>query len=307
MATPAGDVLYPYFARGKMLRASLVFAAATAVDGSRPDDVMMAAAAIELLHGASLIHDDIVDHAATRRGLPALHQQLGVGPALVVGDHLLLLAFAALGEARACHPPGRVLDALDTLNALARDCCRGQFDELRAGRWMTEQAYLAVVRGKTGAPFVAAGVLGAVLGGGTPSEIAHIRAFAQELGVAYQIGDDLLDLLGDPNMLGKPVGNSLALGRAMLPLIYLGQARAEALRTSVGEAAAMPSASAAATDERRRGLAQLLQREGILDRVRRVQQAHVDAAFIAADNLSNTAGVDALHGLASRAIPVLPS
>lgn len=294
---PAGDVLRQYFERGKMLRAFLVFAAAASVGGAL-DDVVMAAEAIELLHGASLIHDDIADHAAERRGLASLHEQLGVGRALVVGDDLLLRAFAALGEARACHPATRVLAAIEALNEFARECCRGQFDELCAGRWISEEAYLAIVRGKTGAPFVAAGVLGVVLGGGTAAQAARTQAYAENVGIAFQIGDDLLDLLGEPAILGKPVGNSLALGRAMLPLIYLKQTRSDAVQKTLSELIAAEGS--------RRDVVALLEREGILDRVRQVQRRHIETAREAADELPVAAGVEALHALAGRAMsPVL--
>src|SRR5262245_40484306 len=123
---PAGHVLQEYFKRGKMLRASLVFAASASVGGD-PENVVAAAEAIELLHGSSLVHDDIVDRAAERRGLVSLHEQLGVGPALVLGDDLLLGAFAVLAEASAYHPPAQVLEATQVLIQLARECCRGQF------------------------------------------------------------------------------------------------------------------------------------------------------------------------------------
>ena len=104
---PASEVLQQYFGRGKMLRAFLVFASAAAVGGD-PAHAVAAAQAIELLHGASLFHDDIIDRASERRGMASLHERLGIGPALVVGDDLLLLAFATLGEARAHHPASRV-------------------------------------------------------------------------------------------------------------------------------------------------------------------------------------------------------
>jgi geranylgeranyl pyrophosphate synthase len=290
---PAGELLCPYFQRGKMLRAFLVFAASTSVGGAL-DNVVMAAEAIELLHGASLIHDDIADQAALRRGLVSLHQQLGIGGALVVGDDLLLRAFAALGEARACHPPSRVLEAVDVLNQLARDCCRGQFNELCAGRWISEDAYLAIVRGKTGAPFAAAGVLGVLLGGGTAAQAAGIRSYAEDVGVAFQIGDDLLDLLAAPGMLGKPVGNSLALGRAMLPLIYL-------LETSDGGAGAQPS-TLIPQDCSRRDLVALLEQAGIVDRARDVQRRYIARARETAEQFPFPSGVEALHALADRAL-----
>jgi len=289
---PAAGVLREYFERAKMLRAFLVFAASASVGGD-PDDVLMAAVAIELLHGASLFHDDIIDQASTRRGMVSLHERLGVGPALVIGDGLLLEAFAALAEARACHSAARVLEATRTLNQLARECCRGQFDELGAERWVSEADYLAIVRGKTAAPFVAAGVLGILLGRGTRAQVAQIRIYSREVGIAFQIGDDLLDLVGEPRVLGKPAGNSLAQGRPMLPLIYLWETSSEAEQRELrrlGEGRWT-----------RHDLVELLEERGILDRVRRVQHRHVEAAIAALKGFRDRAGVDALRALAARA------
>ena len=113
--TPATAVLAPYFEQGKMLRALLVFVAASAT-GHEPRNMTMVAAAIELLHGASLIHDDIADEADERRGLPALHRQVGIGPAIVLGDYLILRAFAALRELESSCEPCNVLAALHKLN-----------------------------------------------------------------------------------------------------------------------------------------------------------------------------------------------
>jgi geranylgeranyl pyrophosphate synthase len=289
---PAAGVLREYFQRAKMLRAFLVFAASASVGGD-PDDVLMAAVAIELLHGASLFHDDIIDQASTRRGVVSLHERLGVGPALVVGDELLLKAFAALAEARVSHPAARVLEATETLNELARDCCRGQFDELCAERWISEADYLGIVQGKTAAPFVAAGVLGILLSRGTRAQLAQIRVYSREMGIAFQIGDDLLDLVGEPRALGKPAGNSLAQGRPMLPLIYLWEASSEADQRELRRLGN--------GDCTRRHLVERLEELGILDRVRRVQHRHVEAAVAALKGLPDPAGVDALRALAARA------
>jgi len=294
---PAAQVVRPYFERGKMLRAYLVFASASAV-GGEPSSVAMAAEAIELLHGASLFHDDIIDCAAERRGLPSLHERIGVGPALVVGDYLLLHAFAVLAEARECHPLPRVLEATDTLNDLARRCCRGQFDELGAGPWIPEEEYLAIVRGKTAAPFVGAGVLGALLGGGDGAGVACIRQYAEALGVAFQIGDDLLDLVGQPGALGKPAGNSLDRGRPLLPLIYL----------RAGAAAEAQAGSPAPLEDAvdRPEIVRLLTERGILDRVRDVQRVHYERALEALTGLPNAAAAEALRMLAARAVSAAP-
>ena len=289
---PAGEVVRQYFERGKMLRAFLVFAASAAI-GGEPDDVVMAAVAIELLHGASLFHDDIIDRASKRRGMPSLHERLGVGPALVVGDDLLLRAFAALAESRTCHPPSRVLAATETLNQLARECCRGQFDELCAERWVSEADYQSIVRGKTAAPFVAAGVLGVLLGGGTPAQLTRIRTYSRELGMAFQIGDDLLDLVGEPRLLGKPAGNSLAQGRPMLPLVYLWEGSSPAERDELRR-----------LDGRewpRTELVRLLDQRGILERSRQAQRRHLRAAVAALQGFRVPAAVEALRALATRA------
>jgi geranylgeranyl pyrophosphate synthase len=291
-SAPAGELVSRYFERAKMLRALLVFAACTSVGGD-PDDVLMAAEAIELLHSASLFHDDIIDHASERRGMVALHEQLGVGPALVIGDDLLLRAFTALAQARARHSADVVLQAMETLNQLARTCCHGQFEELRATRWISEEQYLAIVEGKTAAPFVAAGVLGVLLGRGTPSQLAQIRVYGRELGIAFQIDDDLLDLIGEPASMGKPVGNSLHEGRPMLPLIYLWEASSDVLRSKL--------CHLGYNGWGREELVELLGQHHILERSFEVRQHHLSAAMAALKDFENPSGVSALCALASRA------
>jgi geranylgeranyl pyrophosphate synthase len=291
---PAGDLLCQYFERGKMLRALLAFAAAAAVGGD-PGKVVMAAEAVELLHSASLFHDDIIDHASHRRGMVSLHEALGTGKALVAGDDLLLRAFAALSEARAYYPTTTVLEAIEVLNLLALDCCRGQFDELCSGRWISEEDYAAIIGRKTAAPFIAAGALGVILGGGNKIQLAQIRLYGQHLGMAFQIDDDLLDMIGEAGALGKPVGNSLAEGRPMLPLILLSRlAPDDVVRSKLRR-----------LDEggwNRDELRALLEQHGIVDRVREIRQGHLDAALAALEGFPNATGVQALRALASRAL-----
>ncbi|TMQ14060.1 MAG: polyprenyl synthetase family protein [Deltaproteobacteria bacterium] len=288
---PCGAALGEYLGRGKMLRASLVFLACGAVGGD-PEEALMAAEAIELLHGASLFHDDLIDEADERRGLPALHRRVGQSAALVLGDYLLVGAFDALCKAHECHPAARMLDAVRTLSQLAQACCRGQLEELdRSDRPVSEESYLSIVRGKTAAPFMAASVLGALLGGGTDEEIENLRAYGLSLGVAFQIYDDLLDLGGIEAALGKPVGNSLAHGRPMLPLIYLREdgVPEEALRQLQGSEASPVRVMS------------LLEAHGALDRVRATQEAFIDAAVAAVANLPPGPDVEILRLLPSQA------
>jgi geranylgeranyl pyrophosphate synthase len=225
--------------------------------------------------------------------MAALHEELGMGPALVIGDDLLLLAFSALGSASERHAPEAVLTAMETLNHLARTCCRGQFDELRATRWISEEAYLAIIEGKTAAPFIAAGVLGVLLAGGTAPHLAEIRVYGRELGIAFQIDDDLLDLIGEAGRMGKPVGNSLNEGRPMLPLIYLWQESSEAERGRLRQI----GHNGCGRDE----LVALLQQRGIFDRVLKERTRHLDAAISALKNFSDPGGMQALCALAARA------
>ena len=123
--TPGTPVLAGYFQGGKMFRALLAYVAASAI-GIEPSKMITVASALELLHGASLIHDDIVDEAAERRSRPALHVQIGIGPALILGDYLILRYFAILRELHPVYDLERVIEASNT----AQLCCLGELHEL---------------------------------------------------------------------------------------------------------------------------------------------------------------------------------
>jgi geranylgeranyl pyrophosphate synthase len=291
--TPASAVLAKYFERGKMFRAFLVFLAASAT-GNDPGKMIMAAAALELLHGASLIHDDIVDEADERRGLPALHLQVGIGPALVLGDYLILHSFAVLREAETVYDSSRVLGALHTLNHYARACCLGEVQErLPSIHLDPEEDYLAIVRGKTASQFAAAVTVPVILGGGTLPEIEALRKYGLNLGIAFQIHDDVLDLTGDASILGKPVGISLAQGRPMLPLIYLER---------YGSLAARRAAYRFLQQMEHGGrieLVAMLKEEGIFDRVTATRDKYVSGALQALDRLLPSKEIEALKVFAT--------
>ncbi|MEB2286096.1 MAG: hypothetical protein B6D46_14390 [Polyangiaceae bacterium UTPRO1] len=203
-------------AGGKRLRARLVWWAAVA--GGRPlagdamDRLTCAAATIELAHLGSLVHDDIVDGALTRRGVTTLHCTHGVRRATDIG-----VAIAHLANARAA-----------SLGRRARRCvrrgllatCRGQIRELALPYVRTSpHARLAVMREKTGAFFQLAADLGAILGGADAASRAAIGRFARRFGVAFQIADDVLDLSGDPAVLGRTNGADLRDGVFTLPVL----------------------------------------------------------------------------------------
>jgi octaprenyl-diphosphate synthase len=285
--------LVDHAARGKMLRALLVLAAGRAV-GGEPTALIPGAEAIELLHSASLVHDDIVDEAAERRGREALHVRVGERVALVLGDYLLLTAFAVLADAPAI-PPNRVLAATTRLGAHARRCALGEAAELlAAGQACTEEGYLELVRAKTSSAFAAAAAVGVLFGGGSPEQVVAAETYADALGVAFQIRDDVLDLTGDAERLGKPVGNSLAHRRPLLPLVYLESSGSPAARHQACRLAHEPS--------QRLELLNLLEREGALARTERTQRRHVDAACSALAVLGPSPESEVLAALARYAV-----
>jgi geranylgeranyl diphosphate synthase type II len=192
------------FPGGKRLRPALAFAAAEAV-GAPPERALPVAAAVELIHTYSLIHDDLpcMDDDEERRGRPTVHVAYGEAMAVLAGDALLALAFEVLAEAGASEP-ARVLGALRALAEAAgsRQLVGGQADDLhfegaradlasdvRAGA----EAVEAVHRRKTAALFGAALVGGACLAGADAAALRRLAAFGARVGVAFQIADDLLD------------------------------------------------------------------------------------------------------------------
>ncbi|MDC8450572.1 MAG: polyprenyl synthetase family protein [Nitrospira sp.] len=139
-------MLTGYFQEGKRFRALLSFVAASAI-GIDPRKMIPMAEALELLHGASLIHDDIVDEAAERRSLPALHVRIGIGPALILGDYLILRTFTVLQESQDIYGLERMIEASHALNSYAQLCCLGEL--MLTGEGNPEDEYFTIVKGKT--------------------------------------------------------------------------------------------------------------------------------------------------------------
>ncbi|MFJ8826568.1 polyprenyl synthetase family protein [Streptomyces sp. NPDC102467] len=198
--------------RGKALRARLALAAARG--GPEPRRAITAAVAVELLHGFSLLHDDIMDGDRTRRGRPAAWVAYGTPAALLAGDALMTLALRVLtdtGDIAAVDAGVRVMDAL----------VRGQSDDLafEDERHITVDAYVAMAAGKTGALTAAACELAALLAGAPAVAVEALERFGRHAGIAFQIADDVLGIWGDPRRTGKPVGGDLAARKKTLPVV----------------------------------------------------------------------------------------
>ncbi len=292
---PAADKLLRYFERGKMIRPLLAFLAAAAVGGSA-EAALPAATALEMLHVAALIHDDIVDGADERRGLTSLHKSMGEAAALILGDYLILRSFGVMTQATGATtqaesaPAASVLRALNLLTLHAQECCRGQIRELNSQTSDSpEQNYYTIVREKTASQFVAAVSLGATLGNASDADFRALRSYAVNAGIAFQIRDDELDITGDAALLGKPTGNSIAADRPLLPIIYLEKHGGPAALARYKE---MRTHGAANVD-----LVALLEQAGALERTRRVEQRFLENALSSLGRLSHTPERDALSAL----------
>lgn len=202
-------------AGGKRLRPLLTIAAAMAVGGRAAvtDRVVDAAVAVELVHLASLYHDDVLDSAALRRGRPSANARWGNHAAVLGGDVLLSHAYRVAADLG----PAELRRLCQTLT----DLCSGQIAETDAqfDHAREIRAYDASIRGKTAALLSTSCWLGAATAGGSARAVDALAQYGMELGVGFQIADDVLDLYGHSHAIGKPAGNDLREGVFTLPVL----------------------------------------------------------------------------------------
>ncbi|MHC1635441.1 MAG: polyprenyl synthetase family protein [Candidatus Methanospirareceae archaeon] len=185
---------------GKKLRPIICLLAAEAVGGDR-EDALFAAISIELVHNASLIHDDILDGNYMRRGVPSKFAIYGERRAIILGDFLFGLSCEMLAR---CNVP-RVVGLISKAVA---DISMGQYMEfiMRSEERVTEEYYMEAIALKTASLFGASAEAGAILGGGGEEEVRRLRDYGRNLGIVFQVQDDILDIFGDPAKTGKSVG-----------------------------------------------------------------------------------------------------
>ncbi len=199
---------------GKRLRAALALLSAQ-LGTYKLEDVLHAASAVELIHTASLVHDDLVDEAERRRGKITVHARWDHGVALMVGDYFFALAAGEMALA----PDPRVITYF---SHAVMTICEGELSPVMSvtPQEVALEQYYYKIGCKTAALFEAACKAGMASGGGTDEQIEHLGQFGYDLGLAFQVVDDVLDFAGDEQTLGKPVGGDLRKGVITLPLIY---------------------------------------------------------------------------------------
>ena len=199
---------------GKRLRPILVLLSSR-LAGSATDGSIRMAAVVEMIHAATLVHDDVIDIAKTRRGRPSSNTIWGNHTCVLAGDWLYMQAFQIALRERNFH-------VLDLLIALTQMMVEGELLQLeRIGKIdISEADYMELVDRKTASLFSACARLGAITGGAGETTETRLGEFAWNLGIAFQLVDDVLDFTSHEKVLGKPVGSDLREGKVTLPLIY---------------------------------------------------------------------------------------
>ena len=273
---------------GKRVRPALTILSTYAVggDGARYNSIRMATV-MEFLHTATLVHDDIIDHADTRRNRPTVNALYGNETAVLMGDWLYMSAFeTSLAE--------RSLPILDILTRVTRKMTEGELLQLTLlGRAeVTEEQYLDVLERKTAYLFSASCEIGAILGGANQDQQSALREYGVKLGTAFQLIDDVLDFTADEEVLGKAAGADLLGGKVTLPLIYLLEAD-RSMYEIVQRV--LRNGEYAQTDKQQ--LVSALDQTGSLERARALACDYAQAARDSLECLSGSPYCDSLRAL----------
>jgi len=200
--------------RGKRFRPALLLLTARACGRVTPAHLILGAV-VEMIHTATLVHDDVLDEAAVRRHAATINAGWGNQTSILLGDYLFTHAFhlASSVDARACRLIGEATNRV----------CEGELQQtFQRGNWgLTERDYLDIVEGKTAELTSCCARLGALYSGADSDTVQGLARFGRWLGIAFQIADDLLDLVGEERITGKSLGTDLDQNKPTLPLIYL--------------------------------------------------------------------------------------
>ena len=221
---------------GKRIRPALAllgaFTAHQGKNGSKSwvGQAVQLATSVEMIHTATLLHDDVIDGASLRRGISTLNAKWGDTLSVLSGDYLYSKAFCLLSEIG--HPA-----VLRLMTDTTRIVCEGEVAQIQHqyDLTLTRGAYLKIIDGKTASLMGAAAQAGALLGGASPARAARLGEFGRSFGLAFQILDDTEDLVGEEEAAGKSLGTDLALGQLTLPLLYLRDSAEPELRGQLAQ------------------------------------------------------------------------
>lgn len=204
---------------GKRLRPYMVVKSSQILGGTR-SNAMPAASAVELVHNFSLVHDDIMDNDEIRHNVPTTHKKYGMPLAILAGDVLFSKAYEIISNGK--------ISKDSTVKLVARlakacvDICEGQWLDVHMGqekRIPSQREYITMIGKKTAALFDVSCAMGAISATNNKTDIENLSSFGRNLGIAFQITDDLIGVMGDPKVTKKPVGNDLREGKKSLPIL----------------------------------------------------------------------------------------
>ena len=275
---------------GKRLRPALVLLSA-GVFSYREDKHLELAAIIEFIHTATLLHDDVVDASALRRGRETANQRWGNEASVLVGDFLYSRAFQMMVDVGSMEVMKVLADATNTI-------AKGEVQQLinQHNADTSEGSYLEVINNKTAKLFEAASQLGAIINASTAAQERAMAAYGRHLGTAYQLIDDVLDYSAEAAELGKNIGDDLAEGKPTLPLLYAmwhGTAtQSEIIRNAI------TTAGNKEIDK----IMDAIASTGAIDYTAQLAQAEANKAMDAINDLPPSEYLDALYGLACFAV-----
>jgi len=204
---------------GKRLRPYMVIRSCQIV-GGKSSNAIGAASAVEMVHNFSLVHDDIMDNDEMRHGVPTVHKKYGMPLAILAGDVLFSKAFQIISDSKL--PDSATTQLISRLAKACVDICEGQLLDIKMAeerKIPSQTEYITMIGKKTAALFDVSCAMGAICASNKTKDISNLSSFGRNLGIAFQITDDLIGVMGDPKITKKPVGNDLREGKKSLPIL----------------------------------------------------------------------------------------
>lgn len=204
---------------GKRLRPYMVMKSCEMLGGNTKNAIN-AASAIEMVHNFTLVHDDIMDNDEMRHGVTTVHKKFGMPIAILAGDVLFSKAYQVVSSTNL--PSNSVIKLVSRLAKSCVDVCEGQLLDIRMAdseKIPSQSQYIKMIEKKTAALFEVSCAMGAICANAKQKDVSNLSSFGKNLGIAFQITDDLIGVLGDPKVTKKPVGNDLREGKKSLPIL----------------------------------------------------------------------------------------
>lgn len=284
---------YTLASGGKRLRPRLVLLAAE-MFGGKKKEVLPAALAIEVFHNFTLLHDDVMDNAAVRRGRPTVHVRWNDNTAILSGDQMVIEAYKLLGNV----PADRLPQTLRLFNKMATEICEGQqYDmEFERREQVSIEEYMQMIRLKTSVLLATALQIGAYIAGASETQQQALYEYGINIGLAFQIQDDILDVYGDPETFGKAIGGDICCNKKTYMLLSAMQRADDATRAELERWLQIQDKP----DEKIQAVTDIYTRTGAREVCETVMQLHTHEALSQLDTLPQNDATEQLRKLAEK-------